>query len=90
MDETQMEPIVDAPEGWCSSFCDKVMKNMVLTLTILGTFLVWLLSLTIYPFATPTPTSQHTLDNPPTHTHITFTQERPPVFQTQDLLAERQ
>lgn len=54
MDETQMEPIVDAPEGWCSSFCDKVMKNMVLTLTILGMFLVWLLSLTIYPFATPT------------------------------------
>ncbi|XP_031145954.1 excitatory amino acid transporter 2a isoform X1 [Sander lucioperca] len=39
MDETQMEPIVDAPEGWCSSFCDKVMKNMVLTLTILGVFL---------------------------------------------------
>uniref|UniRef100_A0A8D3E135 Amino acid transporter n=1 Tax=Scophthalmus maximus TaxID=52904 RepID=A0A8D3E135_SCOMX len=39
MDESHMEPIVDNTESFCSSFCDKVMKNMVLTLTILGVFL---------------------------------------------------
>uniref|UniRef100_A0A3B4YYS4 Amino acid transporter n=1 Tax=Stegastes partitus TaxID=144197 RepID=A0A3B4YYS4_9TELE len=39
MDESHLEPIVDTSEGFCSSFCDKIMKNMVLTLTILGVFL---------------------------------------------------
>ncbi|XP_059179788.1 excitatory amino acid transporter 2a [Centropristis striata] len=37
--ESHMEPIVDPPESACSSLCDKIMKNMVLTLTILGVFL---------------------------------------------------
>ncbi|KAG7483196.1 excitatory amino acid transporter 2-like isoform X1 [Solea senegalensis] len=39
MDESHLEPIVDTPESACGSFCDKIMKNMVLTLTILGVFL---------------------------------------------------
>ncbi|XP_062249210.1 excitatory amino acid transporter 2-like isoform X1 [Platichthys flesus] len=39
MDESHLEPIVENPESMCSSFCDKVMKHMVLTLTILGVFL---------------------------------------------------
>lgn len=38
MDENHLETIVDEPESACSSFCDKIMKNMVLTLTILGKF----------------------------------------------------
>lgn len=36
MDESHLEPKVDAPESGCSIVCDKIMKNMVLTLTILG------------------------------------------------------
>lgn len=36
MDESHMEPIVVTQESMCSSLCDKIMKNMVLTLTILG------------------------------------------------------
>ncbi|XP_075934770.1 excitatory amino acid transporter 2-like [Anarhichas minor] len=39
MDGTHLEPIVESSESVCSSLCDKVMKNMVLTLTILGVFL---------------------------------------------------
>ncbi|XP_058486179.1 excitatory amino acid transporter 2-like isoform X1 [Solea solea] len=39
MDESHLEPIVDPPESACGSFCDTIMKNMVLTLTILGVFL---------------------------------------------------
>lgn len=35
MDESHLEPGVEG-EGACSSLCDKIMKNMVLTLTILG------------------------------------------------------
>lgn len=38
MDESHLEPSVE--ESACSSFCDKIMKNMVLTLTILGRFQV--------------------------------------------------
>ncbi|XP_037603885.1 excitatory amino acid transporter 2a isoform X1 [Sebastes umbrosus] len=39
MGESHLEPIVENNESLCSSFCDKIMKNMVLTLTILGVFL---------------------------------------------------
>ncbi|KAM7405771.1 hypothetical protein PAMP_000198 [Pampus punctatissimus] len=39
MDESHLEPTVDVPESVCSILCDKIMKNMVLTLTILGVFL---------------------------------------------------
>ncbi|TNM90780.1 hypothetical protein fugu_003069 [Takifugu bimaculatus] len=39
MDESHLEAKVDAPESTCSMVCDKIMKNMVLTLTILGVFL---------------------------------------------------
>uniref|UniRef100_A0A3P9JYC9 Amino acid transporter n=1 Tax=Oryzias latipes TaxID=8090 RepID=A0A3P9JYC9_ORYLA len=39
MGESHLEPSVDSPENPCASFCDKIMKNMVLTLTILGVFL---------------------------------------------------
>ncbi|XP_031704618.1 excitatory amino acid transporter 2-like isoform X1 [Anarrhichthys ocellatus] len=39
MDGTHLEPTVESSESVCSSLCDKVMKNMVLTLTILGVFL---------------------------------------------------
>ncbi|XP_067429644.1 excitatory amino acid transporter 2-like isoform X1 [Thunnus thynnus] len=39
MDESHLEPTVDTTESACSSLCDKIMKNMVLTLTILGVFL---------------------------------------------------
>uniref|UniRef100_H3CW43 Amino acid transporter n=1 Tax=Tetraodon nigroviridis TaxID=99883 RepID=H3CW43_TETNG len=39
MDESHLEARADAPESTCSMFCDKIMKNMVLTLTILGVFL---------------------------------------------------
>lgn len=49
--ENNMEPIVDAPDYPCSTVCEKIMKNMVLTLTILGKFTVhplWLLFL-LYP-----------------------------------------
>ncbi|XP_076589696.1 excitatory amino acid transporter 2-like isoform X1 [Chaetodon auriga] len=38
MDESHLEPSVES-ESACSSVCDKIMKNMVLTLTILGVFL---------------------------------------------------
>ena len=38
MDESHLEPIVDPTDNLCGSLCDKVMKNMVLTLTILGKF----------------------------------------------------
>ena len=37
MGESHMEPIVETPDSICGSMCDKIMKNMVLTLTILGT-----------------------------------------------------
>lgn len=36
MDESHLEGRADAPESTCSMVCDKIMKNMVLTLTILG------------------------------------------------------
>lgn len=36
MDGSHLEPVVETPESMCSSLCDKIMKNMVLTLTILG------------------------------------------------------
>lgn len=36
MDESHPEAGADAPESMCSMVCDKIMKNMVLTLTILG------------------------------------------------------
>ncbi|XP_067351732.1 excitatory amino acid transporter 2a isoform X1 [Channa argus] len=39
MDESHLESIVDPPESVCGGLCDKIMKNMVLTLTILGVFL---------------------------------------------------
>ncbi|XP_039984289.1 excitatory amino acid transporter 2-like isoform X1 [Xiphias gladius] len=39
MDESHLEPVVDTPESACGGFCDKIMRNMVLTLTILGVFL---------------------------------------------------
>uniref|UniRef100_A0A3Q3WIZ9 Amino acid transporter n=1 Tax=Mola mola TaxID=94237 RepID=A0A3Q3WIZ9_MOLML len=39
MDESHPEPRVDTADSPCSSLCDKIMKNMVLTLTILGVFL---------------------------------------------------
>lgn len=42
MDESHLEPRVEKPESACSSLCDKIMNNMVLTLTILGKFLVLL------------------------------------------------
>lgn len=38
MGENHLEPSVDSPENPCAGFCDKIMKNMVLTLTILGRF----------------------------------------------------
>uniref|UniRef100_A0AAX7SBZ8 Amino acid transporter n=2 Tax=Astatotilapia calliptera TaxID=8154 RepID=A0AAX7SBZ8_ASTCA len=39
MDESHLGPGVDPPENPCGTLCDKIMKNMVLTLTILGVFL---------------------------------------------------
>lgn len=36
MDESHLEARADASEGTCSIVCDKIMKHMVLTLTILG------------------------------------------------------
>ncbi|XP_046898627.1 excitatory amino acid transporter 2a [Hypomesus transpacificus] len=36
MHESHLEPMVDPPEPMCWGICDKIMKNMVLTLTILG------------------------------------------------------
>lgn len=48
MDESHLEPTVDTPESACGGLCDKIMKNMVLTLTILGKFIV-LLCLPIHP-----------------------------------------
>ncbi|XP_070816720.1 excitatory amino acid transporter 2-like isoform X1 [Chaetodon trifascialis] len=39
MDESHLEPSVESTESACGSVCDKIMKNMVLTLTILGVFL---------------------------------------------------
>ncbi|KAM8762066.1 excitatory amino acid transporter 2a isoform 1-T1 [Acanthopagrus schlegelii] len=39
MAESHLEPKVDPPENPCGGVCDKIMKNMVLTLTILGVFL---------------------------------------------------
>lgn len=36
MDESHLGPGVDPPENPCGTLCDKIMKNMVLTLTILG------------------------------------------------------
>lgn len=38
MDESHLEAKVDAPESMCSMVCDKIMKNMVLTLTVLGKY----------------------------------------------------
>lgn len=40
MDENPLGPGVDTPESPCATLCDKIMKNMVLTLTILGKFKV--------------------------------------------------
>ncbi|XP_051234879.1 excitatory amino acid transporter 2a isoform X1 [Dicentrarchus labrax] len=39
MDENHLEPRVETPESACGGVCDKIMNNMVLTLTILGVFL---------------------------------------------------
>ncbi|XP_077568872.1 excitatory amino acid transporter 2-like isoform X2 [Stigmatopora nigra] len=39
IDEGHLEPTVETTESACSSICDKIMKNMVLTLTILGVFM---------------------------------------------------
>ncbi|XP_037346311.2 excitatory amino acid transporter 2 [Pungitius pungitius] len=39
MDGSHLEPVVEPSDSMCSSLCDKIMKNMVLTLTILGVFL---------------------------------------------------
>uniref|UniRef100_A0A3B4AG84 Amino acid transporter n=1 Tax=Periophthalmus magnuspinnatus TaxID=409849 RepID=A0A3B4AG84_9GOBI len=39
MDESHIEPPGETPKSLCNTVCDKVMKNMVLTLTILGVFL---------------------------------------------------
>ncbi|KAM6979497.1 excitatory amino acid transporter 2-like [Aplochiton taeniatus] len=36
MHESHLEPIVETPEPACWGICDKIMNNMVLTLTILG------------------------------------------------------
>lgn len=36
MDESHLDASADPPESTCSMVCDKIMKNMVLTLTILG------------------------------------------------------
>lgn len=52
MDESHLEPIVDTPESACGGLCDKIMKNMVLTLTILGKFIVLLLRLS-HPLVLP-------------------------------------
>lgn len=38
MDESHLEAKADAPESMCSMVCDKIMKNMVLTLTVLGKY----------------------------------------------------
>ncbi|KAG7246812.1 hypothetical protein CRUP_003890, partial [Coryphaenoides rupestris] len=39
MQESQLEPMEKPEESCCGSFCDKIMNNMVLTLTILGVFM---------------------------------------------------
>ncbi|KAK7912796.1 hypothetical protein WMY93_013007 [Mugilogobius chulae] len=39
MDESHIEPPGEGPKGPCTILYDKVMRNMVLTLTILGVFL---------------------------------------------------
>ncbi|MEQ2200818.1 hypothetical protein XENOCAPTIV_003556 [Xenoophorus captivus] len=36
MSESHIDPIVETPENPCCNICEKIMKNMVLTLTILG------------------------------------------------------
>lgn len=39
MSEGHIDPVMKTPENPCSTFCEKIMKNMVLTLTILGKFI---------------------------------------------------
>ncbi|XP_072320709.1 excitatory amino acid transporter 2a [Eucyclogobius newberryi] len=39
MNESSVDPPEEMPKSLCANMCDKVMKNMVLTLTILGVFL---------------------------------------------------
>ncbi|XP_059927936.1 excitatory amino acid transporter 2-like [Gadus macrocephalus] len=39
MHESQLEPVEKTEESACGGCCDKIMNNMVLTLTILGVFL---------------------------------------------------
>ncbi|KAJ3593752.1 hypothetical protein NHX12_006086 [Muraenolepis orangiensis] len=39
MHESHLEPLEKPQESSCGGFCDKIMNNMVLTLTILGVFL---------------------------------------------------
>ncbi|XP_034040527.1 excitatory amino acid transporter 2-like isoform X1 [Thalassophryne amazonica] len=39
MDESHLDTIVKPPNSLCGLLCDKITKNMVLTLTILGVFL---------------------------------------------------
>ncbi|XP_078146474.1 excitatory amino acid transporter 2-like isoform X3 [Centroberyx gerrardi] len=40
MHESHLEPLDDPPEGQaCGGLCEKIMNNMVLTLTVLGVFL---------------------------------------------------
>lgn len=42
MHESDLEPPVPSPEPACGGICDKLMKNLLLTLTILGKVLfVW-------------------------------------------------
>lgn len=50
MAESHLEPKVDPPENPCGGVCDKIMKNMVLTLTILGESLLPPLPSTIHRF----------------------------------------
>ncbi|XP_068598005.1 excitatory amino acid transporter 2a [Brachionichthys hirsutus] len=39
MDESHLEPRKDSSDSFCVTLCETIMKNMVLTLTILGVFL---------------------------------------------------
>lgn len=48
MDESHLGPGVDPPENPCGTLCDKIMKNMVLTLTILGKLFIYIHSSTIW------------------------------------------
>lgn len=54
MDESHLEPPrVDTADSVCSSLCDKIMRNMVLTLTILGEFFLFGEGRVLLPAAVP-------------------------------------